>query len=284
MSFTDFNDLPSPTGIDPRTGMVRYGEDRNMFVVFYQRSVEDPIASKQAGRRICKGGTYIKIQPPGERLTVIDRPVTEDDKRRWPSQWQHFERNHEGALVEGTPIDLLYPDHPEVADMLRGSAVHTIEQCAALSGLAIESIGMGAQEYVNRAKKYLEHSAKGVAFHQHSKDLAERDQKIRLLENSVRLLQDTVDKLQGMLNRSTSPFLNQAVPMQTMDPRQPVTGAVQGVPIPGRNPDGLYDVQSMQIAASHPTNEIAQRKNQERSEKMKAAWARRKAREAAESE
>jgi hypothetical protein len=256
MSFVDTSEIGwSPTSVDSR-GVVRFGEDRNMFVVFYRRSVVDPNASQAAGRRICKGENYVRIQPPGERLTVVDRPVTDADKHRWPNQWRQFVDNHQ-QVPDGTPIDMLWVDFPEVGDTLRGMGIHTVEQCANLSGLAIESIGLGGQEYVNKAKRYLEQAEKGVAFHKHEKDLAERDQKIRLLTQNQAALQEQINKLMGMLQQAQG-----QVPPNTIPPVEPIRPTGYMLPIPGVNiadaTPAQQDIQSHQIENSHPSYEWTQ--------------------------
>lgn len=147
----------SHTGINwqGNVGVVEYGNDRNMIAMFYVKSVLVPAKSNEHGRPYHEDQVFVRIHPPGERLNIVDRPVKDSDKRRWPIQWAQFQQNQE-QHPEGTPVDLLYPAHPSVAATLRANGVFTIEQCAELSGPAIDSIGMGAQRYSNDAKKYLE--------------------------------------------------------------------------------------------------------------------------------
>ena len=76
---------------------------------------------------------------------------------------------------------------------LRGCGVQTIEQCADLSANAIESIGMGAQRYVNEAKKYLDMAAKGASASQMRHELEIRDRNIKVLEKTVEQLKATVE-------------------------------------------------------------------------------------------
>src|SRR6266446_9925180 len=151
------DDFLQPTSIDwqgPDVGMVRYGADKQL-VIFYNRSCPNPAKSKEVGYPFNEDKVYVRIQVPGERFTVIDRPATSEDSRRWPMQWAQFKQNKE-QTVAGAQIELLYPEHPSMAANLRANGVHTIEQCAELSGNAIDSVGMGAQNAVNDAKKFLE--------------------------------------------------------------------------------------------------------------------------------
>jgi hypothetical protein len=293
MSFaSDFEGLSPPGAIqwnqDRTAGLVNYADPRQQFVYFYRRSVQDDHASRNAGRRIFKGMDYVKIQPPGERLTVIDRPVTEDDKRRWSQQWYQYANNHT-QIPDGTPIDLLWPDHPEVGDTLRACGVHTVEQCANLSAHAIESVGIGAQEYQNRAKRYMEQAERGISHQQFENARAEDQQKIRLLTQQVQQLQSQLDKALGML---------EGAPMGTMghggyQPPVPVPGfgAQQRgpvhVPVPGYSqpssgavhPGPGVDLQAQQINATHASREEGSKRvvSEETRAKLRAAWERRRA-------
>jgi len=175
-------------------GVVKYGNDAQTIALFYNRSVHNPVKSRQAGTPIHDDVDYVRIQQPGERLNIVDRPVQQEDKARFPRQWADYTSNRE-QIPEGTPIDLLFPAHPNVGANMRGLGVYTIEQCAELSGHAMDVIGMGAQEYVNRAKEYLDAAGKGVGLHRLHQELEDRDSKIRVLEAQVGSLKGQLDQL-----------------------------------------------------------------------------------------
>jgi len=146
-------------------GMVNLGAtDDQQLVVFRWESVRNPAKSREAGRPIYERQMYVTIQPPGERLNIIDRPVLESDKHRWPRQWNAFITNR-AFVPEGTPIAQLFPANPEIADMLRGLGIHTVELCAKMTPHAIDSVGMGAQDWVNHARRYLDTAKNGVDYH-----------------------------------------------------------------------------------------------------------------------
>lgn len=190
------NDFASHTNITWNgngVGVAEYGGgDKNQVAMFYNRAVHSPAKSNAEGRQIYEDQVYVRIQQPGERLNVVDRPMQPTDQKRFPQQWQQFQQNRQQA-PDGTPIDMLYPDQPSIAAMLRGNGVQTVEQCAELTAHAIETIGMGAQRYVNDSQKYLEISNKGVKASQMRHELEERDREIRTLKKMV-------EDLKGALN------------------------------------------------------------------------------------
>jgi hypothetical protein len=138
--------------------------DDQLIVGFYRRSILNRAKSQESGTPVHEGRDFVKIQHPGESLNIVDREVTDQDRARWPQKWAQYQQNvHQ--TPDGIPINLLFPTKPEIEATLRGYNIHTVEQLAHLSGHAIGTIGMGCQEWVNGANKYLEHANKGVDHH-----------------------------------------------------------------------------------------------------------------------
>ena len=224
-----------PTGIDwgsaDRTyGQVKFGDDSMLVVLFYTKSVFDPVRSAAEGVRHHNNQHYVKIHPAGEKLNIIDRPVTEADKHRFFHQWNAFLQN-QTQVPEGTPIDLLFPNNPAVADNLKAFGVHTIQQCAKLSDNALQTIGMGSQDWKNKAVQYIDNATSGTAFLQLRAENEKKDQEIKLLRRQFEQLQSKYDEI---LNRISNPnaYLQQP-------------SWVEG-----------YDVQADRLEANHPSQEI----------------------------
>lgn len=204
--------MDEPTGFAPstgitwqgHTGIVEYGGgDRNQFCVFYNKSVPDPAKSIEAGRPINMDQVFVRVHPPGERLNIVDRPARGDDAKRWPTQWHAFQQNRQ-QTPEGTPIDILYPESPSVGANLRANNVFTVEQCAELSFHAIETIGMGAQRWVNDAKKFIEFASKGVTASAMRKELEDRDREIKVLRDAVEEMRSTIIQLREGASNSAA--------------------------------------------------------------------------------
>ena len=201
----------------------------NLLVIFFNKAVEIPAKSLEMGRRYCVNQVWVKIQHPGENFNIIEREATDQDKMRFRNYWSAFVQNRT-QVPEGSPIDLLFPNHPAVGENLRAMGIFTIEQCAKLSANAIDNIGRGGQEYVNRAQAYLSQADKGKNFHKLQKQLDDARTENRVLSHQVGQLKETVDKL--MLRGS---------PGESINPPW-----IQG-----------FDAQAERINANHPTKELA---------------------------
>lgn len=201
-----YDALPNPTGIDwgnagKTYGQVKFGDDSQQVVLFYTRSVFNAAKSQQMGSRQYENQTWVKMHPPGERLNVIDRPVQDLDKRRFPGQWNMFLQN-KTQVPDGTPIDLLFPNNPAIADNLKAFGVHTVQQCSQLSDNAMQTIGMGAVEWKNMAVRYLDNASSGTAFLKLQAEVQQKDQEIRILKRQFEQLKSAHDDL---MQRITNP-------------------------------------------------------------------------------
>lgn len=235
-------------------GVVEYGGgDRSMIVRFYSKPTQNTQKSLENGRPFFEDVVFVTIQPPGERLNIIDRPATASDKQRWPAQWSQFKENRQ-QIPEGTPVDLLYPDQPSIAAMLRANAVHTLEQLSTLSANAIESIGMGSQRYVNDAQKYLAQATKGVGAAQFRRELEERDGQIRTLTHQLNLIKKEVERLRGESSPSI-PNMDQTTLQNLLT--QLVAGNRPQFPAGVKEPASVFDAQTAQINATHTTADVA---------------------------
>jgi hypothetical protein len=178
-------------------GMVNLGPtDDQQVVIFRWESIQNQAKSRELGRPYYERHMYVMIHPPGERLNIIDRPVQETDKQRWPRQWNAFVANR-AFVPEGTPIAQLFPANPEIADMLRGLGIHTIEMCAKMTPHAIDTVGMGAQDWVNKARTYLESAQRGVDYHKIEKMQIDHQHEVNALKNQIADLVSRMNSMQS---------------------------------------------------------------------------------------
>lgn len=206
----DFAMLARPTGIQMHGdyGIVQYGDDSRLVVYFYVKSVRSVAKSSGSGMPIHEDQIFVTMHPPGERLNIVDRPATEADKHRFPVQWSKFIQKAQ-QVPDGTPIDLLFPNNPSIADNLKTYGIQTVQQLANLSADAINNVGMGAQEYVNMANRYIQNATDGTAFHKMQEELRKKDQDYKILEHRFGELQA---QFNGLLQQIKNPLQGMAQP------------------------------------------------------------------------
>jgi len=185
---------------------VNYGRgDDGMIVRFFWASIMDPQKSREVGRPIYEKKLYVSIFQPGEeRFQAVEREVKDSDKQRWPRQWQAFSNNQQ-YVPEGTPIELLFPTDPHIVSILKGVGIHIVEHLSKLTAAGIDHLGMGAQDWVNRAQKYLTWAKEGVDYHAMEKLREEKDREIASLKRQMEILAQKVTEISGMPTQNALP-------------------------------------------------------------------------------
>jgi len=104
---------------------------------------------------------FVRIIVPGDKTNVIETPVKDSHKRRFPRQWLHFQMQNNDAEVVGVPLLTWHKDKPdELNDMqlaeLQIFKFQTVEQVATASDGQLQRIGMGAVGLREMARRYLQ--------------------------------------------------------------------------------------------------------------------------------
>lgn len=115
-----------------------------------------------------KDRPFVKIIVPGNDKNIIDCPVGENHKKRFPRQWLYFQMQNEGASLIGTPISDWQKESPE--DINRDQVAElsimrfqTVEQLAMASDMQLQRIGMGGIGLRIRAQEFLKNKNRKAA-------------------------------------------------------------------------------------------------------------------------
>ena len=141
--------------IEEQTSERMFEADKRLYVVFYRGATYQGFESEVQGRPIFKDEDYIRIFVPGDKNTVIDRPVTEIDKRRFSERWGKYQLGQQDSYGTGTPLNKWTKMTPSLVAELNFFNVYTVEQVADMS----DSLGsklMGFNDLKRSAKAFLE--------------------------------------------------------------------------------------------------------------------------------
>jgi hypothetical protein len=103
---------------------------------------------------------FVRIVVPGDKTNIVDQPVREDHKERFPRQWLYFQmQSGDGPVIgtllsNGTRTMTKALTQHQMAE-LQILKFQTVEQVATASDSQLQRIGMGGAGLRERAKTYL---------------------------------------------------------------------------------------------------------------------------------
>ena len=118
--------------------------DAVMIARFYKKAIKQTFESEKQGRPIFADVVYCECYPAGSTLLRMDVPANDLHKQRFSKQWAYYQATQTGdATIAGTPLDQWAILSPADVENLRGMKFQTVENIAAASDMALQSIGMG---------------------------------------------------------------------------------------------------------------------------------------------
>lgn len=143
---------------------------------FFIHTVQDPKASKEAGRPIFKDIEAVEIRMAANKQTVAVFPAHEfwawgeiDGVRqkisyamRFTDQYKRFKANEAQAMT-GTPLEELPFLTQAKRSELKALSIYTAEALASLDGHPLKQLGMGGRELKNQAEAYLSRATDSAA-------------------------------------------------------------------------------------------------------------------------
>ena len=136
---------------------------------------------------------FVRIVVPGDKTTIIDQPVRDDHKQRFPRQWLHFQMQNNNAEVIGVPLSQWVKDDPDNFNDMQMAELQifkfqTVEQVATASDSQLQRIGMGAVGLREMARRYLQiknQSSSQTEMEQTKKELAEVKEQMAALMSQL---------------------------------------------------------------------------------------------------
>lgn len=188
-------DLASPqiegTGNNLR---VKYGDDKGLLVEFIEDAMELPFESAQQGRAIYKQCAHLSIIFPGDKTKKIYRPATDEDKRRFPFQWQAYEKG-EKAIENGTPITQWNYLSKSQALELKHMGFYTVELLADASDTGITNL-IGGNLLRVQAKTFLAATKDDSKFTALTAENEQLKASMKILEDQNELFKSRLDALE----------------------------------------------------------------------------------------
>ena len=139
----------------------RFFGDEKLLVKFHIQPKQNQLKSDEEGRPIFEDCTYITIRVPGNKQSIIIRPIRAKDKVRFPKHWAAFDEHGTEELISGTPLDAWPALSRSQIEELKFFNIRTVEQLAGMNDSDSQGF-MGMNSLKVKAGTYLE-AAQGGA-------------------------------------------------------------------------------------------------------------------------
>lgn len=181
-------------------------------VRFYQAPYKMEWKSQQEGRPIYEMRDYVRIEIPGNQLSIIDTMANDDHKAKWPLQWAHYQNNQTGREDAGLAGTLLR-EWPLLtaaqAKELEHWRFYTVEQVANASDLQLQSVGMLAGmsplTFRDKARAFLATAKDTAVVQQQAEELAQARAREKAMQESMAELMRKVEELTSQVEGKRGP-------------------------------------------------------------------------------
>ena len=143
----------------------RFSGDEFLRVIFYMHPKLNRLKSDKEQRPIYEEVPYVSIMTPGNKDSIIQRPASAMDKKRFAEKFRAFEAQESQEAVEGTLLDEWAGVTRSQVNELKFFNIRTVEQLVGMSDANAQNI-MGVQLLKQKAQKYLDDADAGAAAQQ----------------------------------------------------------------------------------------------------------------------
>ena len=187
-------------GMDVQQQQPQMPNKHGLYVEFYMEAVQDKAASLEAGHPKFKETPYVMIMVPGDKGSVIRRPIRtrqhpKHDNNRFHNEYVAFLAD-EKAPIEGLPIE----EWPQVTKSqvmeLKHFGIKTVEHLAGLTDTNAQKF-MGVFDLRNKARTYIEASQSDAPFQKLHAEIDHRNDQITDLMATVNAMKDELAELKG---------------------------------------------------------------------------------------
>jgi uncharacterized protein YoxC len=187
--------------IDSAADNPRFAGDANLFVRFFNHPHPHKQKTLEEGRPIFEDRAYIEIIVPGDRGNSVNRPVRDQDKRRFPRLWQQFQQGANQTQI-GTPLEAWPGITRAHVEELKYFKIFTVEQLAQVPDNIAQRF-MGINVLQQKARDFIE-ASKGMAMTDEMRnELSKKDAQINALTQAIQDLTEVVGELKNSKSASS---------------------------------------------------------------------------------
>lgn len=180
----------------PRAG------DEKLAIRFFKKASQDMEQTREQNRPIFAETEYIQIMVPGDKTTIVVRPISYDDHQRFAKQYESWKSSHKESLdvLIGTPLETWNQLSLAQVEEFRYFGIRTVEHLAALRDDVMMKMP-GAIDMKKRAQTFLDAAAAGAPLAHMQAELDKRDNEMVTLRN---MLKEQGDKIEALVSKAAA--------------------------------------------------------------------------------
>lgn len=171
---------------------------------FYSKPKQDEAKSLAEGRPVFAPVEYVRIETPGDRSNIVDRPARAEDLARFRAQYRAFKENKNQDEASGTLLSAWGDVPPERIEELAYFRIRTVEQLAALTDENLPKIGPGGMKERQRARDYIETMKGRAPVMQLRAELEKREAQQAAMERQLKEATEAIAELRKAAANPTS--------------------------------------------------------------------------------
>lgn len=171
-------------------------KEGGVFPEFFTRSVLNKSETDEKGYPVFNDREFVKIHIAGDNKSVTERRVSDEDRKRWPTIYEHFKKTGEMS-VEGYPLEKWPLLERNQVERLKYISVYTVEQLISLDDNGLQAYGPGGRELQEKAKAFMDQASGNKDYAKLAKENQQLKDDNEFMKKQIADLDDRLQRLQG---------------------------------------------------------------------------------------
>lgn len=182
--------------------------DKALYVHFYSDALPDAEASDKEGRAIYREADFVMIMVPGDKYSIIRRPVQQKDRQRFNERYQAYKVGRAQEHASGTPLHTVSWITKSLLKELEFLGCYTLENLAGMPDSTTQKF-LAMQELKQRAKDAIAEAKGAAPMLEMRREIEKKDSELDILRKTQQEMMLQIQQLQNAIMNSA---MNQAPP------------------------------------------------------------------------
>jgi hypothetical protein len=180
--------------------------DKALYVHFYSDALPDADASDKEGRAIYRDADFVMIMVPGDKYSIIHRPVQQKDIQRFRERYNAFKAGQAQEHAAGTPLHTVPWMTKPLLKELEFLGCYTLENLAGMPDSTTQKF-MTMQGLKQRAKDAIAEAKGAAPMLAMRTEIEKKDAELADLKKTQMEMMSQIQQLQNAIMNSA---INQA--------------------------------------------------------------------------